>query len=156
MSQEGISNFFRADHGRLDGLFKKFQENKRTHFLEAKRSFKDFKRGLERHIVWEEEILFPLFEAKTGMTAGGPTGVMCLEHRQIKETLGQIHEKVRAQNPETEAEENQLLGVLEEHNHKEEHILYPMIDSLATEEDRKKVFQEMESYPEQEFGCCCP
>lgn len=154
MTQENISRFFEADHDRLDGLFKNFQKNKRTNFPEARESFKNFKRGLERHIVWEEEILFPLFEAKTGITQGGPTAVMRLEHREIKETLGQIHEKVRGQNPETEAEEGRLLGVLEEHNHKEEHILYPMIDELASEEDRRRVFQKMESYPEEEVGCC--
>ena len=81
---------------------------------------------------------------------------MRLEHREIRETLDQIHEKVRNQDPETGAEESRLSAVLEEHNHKEEHILYPMIDELASEEDRKGVFQKMENYPEQEFGCCSP
>ena len=156
MSQGGIAQFFEADHDRLDGLFKKFQADKRTHFPEAQKNFRDFKRGLERHIVWEEEILFPLFEAKTGITQGGPTAVMRLEHCEIRETLRQIHEKVRNQDPETGAEESRLSAVLEEHNHKEEHILYPMIDELASEEDRKGAFQKMENYPEQEFGCCSP
>ncbi len=124
-------------------------------FAEAKRCFKEFKRGLERHIVWEEEILFPLFESKTGIHETGPTAVMRLEHRGIKEALEKIHGKVRGQNPESDREEEALLSVLKEHNGKEEQVLYPMIDQWTTEEEQREVFVKMRKYPEGAYGSCC-
>ena len=36
-----------------------------------KEAFKEFKLGLQRHIVWEEELLFPIWEEKTGMVEDG-------------------------------------------------------------------------------------
>jgi iron-sulfur cluster repair protein YtfE (RIC family) len=91
MHQQPISIYYETDHDRLDDLFKNFQQLKRSDFSKAKQFFKEFKIGLQRHIIWEEEILFPLFEEKTGLKNGGPTEVMRLEHRQIKTHLETIH-----------------------------------------------------------------
>lgn len=155
MAQETIANYFEKDHDRLDGLFRRFQEDKRPNFPEARRCFKEFKRGLERHIVWEEEILFPLFESKTGIHETGPTAMMRLEHREIKEALEKVHKKVREGNPETDEEEEALLSLLKEHNFKEEQVLYPMIDHWASEEEQEEVFAKMRKYPEETYGSCC-
>ncbi len=62
--QKTISQFFEQDHDRLDELFKTFQQLKRSDFAKAKEAFKEFKFGLQRHIVWEEDQLFPLWEEK--------------------------------------------------------------------------------------------
>ena len=74
--QKTIREFYEQDHDRLDELFKTFQQLKRSDFAKAKEAFKEFKFGLQRHIVWEEDLLFPLWEEKTGMSEGGPTFVM--------------------------------------------------------------------------------
>ena len=58
--QNTITAFFEQDHDRLDELFKTFQELKRSDFSKAQEAFKEFKVGLQRHIVWEEDLLFPL------------------------------------------------------------------------------------------------
>ena len=71
--QKTICEFFEQDHDRLDELFKTFQKMKRSDFAKAKEAFKAFKVGLQRHIVWEEDLLFPLWEEKTGMSEEGPT-----------------------------------------------------------------------------------
>ena len=81
--QTTITAFFEQDHDRLDELFKTFQQLKRSDFAKAKDAFKGFKFGLQRHIVWEEDLLFSLWEKKTGMTESGPTPAMRNEHRQI-------------------------------------------------------------------------
>lgn len=73
MSEPTIANYFQEDHARLDALFKAFQELKRSDYAKAKESFKEFKFGLQRHIVWEEDLLFPLWEQHTGMSDDGPT-----------------------------------------------------------------------------------
>ena len=46
--------------------------------------FSQFDTGVRAHIAWEEEILFPPFEEKTGMR---------MEHQQIKQLLQTIEEK---------------------------------------------------------------
>jgi regulator of cell morphogenesis and NO signaling len=144
-----ISEFFEADHDRLDELFKNYQEAKAGDLPGAKEKFNAFQSGLRRHIVWEEEILFALFENRTGMFTSGPTAVMREEHRQIKEHLQSIDQKLSNNDVHCEPEENRLLGVLTVHNQKEEEILYPAIDRMAVEGDKKWVFEAIENLSEE-------
>lgn len=155
MSQRTISTTFEEDHDRLDALFTSFQELKRKDFVKAKEAFKEFKFGLQRHIVWEEDLLFPIWEEKTGMTEGGPTQVMRMEHRQIGEYLEAVHAKVQEQNPDSDQAAQQLVAVLTAHNVKEERILYPSIDSVLSAEERASIFKAMERTPEERYRVCC-
>jgi iron-sulfur cluster repair protein YtfE (RIC family) len=128
---------------------------KRSDFGKAKEAFKEFKLGLQRHIVWEEDLLFPLWEDKTGMSEGGPTFVMRNEHRQIGQQLEAIHDKVAEQNPESDQEEQALLNLLSAHNMKEERVLYPAIDNVTSSEEREMIFQSMKNIPEDRYKVCC-
>ncbi|MDP3595820.1 MAG: hemerythrin domain-containing protein, partial [Nitrospirota bacterium] len=120
MPERTISSMFDEDHDRLDELFKTFHLLKRTDPAKAQQAFADFKIGLQRHMVWEEGVLFPLWEKKTGMTEGGPTFVMRQEHREIGESLAAIDRKMQAQNPESDQEEQTFVDLLERHNMTEE------------------------------------
>jgi len=152
---EKISTFFEKDHSRLDSLFKQFQANKSSDFALAKNCFKEFMFGLKRHIVWEEEILFPIFEEKTSMKDSGPTAVMRFEHDLIKRELDGIHKKVKAGHINTENEEASLLEILVQHNCKEEGILYPAMDQLLTPPEVNMVFEKIEkNLAEQQPACC--
>jgi regulator of cell morphogenesis and NO signaling len=153
--QNTISTFYEQDHDRLDELFKTFQQLKRSDFAKAKEAFKDFKSGLQRHIVWEEDLLFPLWEEKTGMSDGGPTFVMRAEHRRIGQQLEAIHDKVAEQNLDSDQEEQALLDLLGSHNMKEERVLYPAIDQVASEEEREIVFRNMNNIPEERYKVGC-
>lgn len=149
-----ITNSYGHDHDRLDQLFNTYRQLKRTDFARAKPNFREFKNGLYRHIQWEEEILFPLFESKTGMHGTGPTEVMRIEHRQIIQLLEALHDKVREHDPESDREEEALLQALGAHNHKEEMILYPAIDQHISDDERHGVFERMEQVP-LATGCGC-
>jgi Regulator of cell morphogenesis and NO signaling len=153
--QKTVSAFFEQDHDRLDELFKTFQQLKRSDFPKAKEAFKEFKFGLQRHIVWEEDVLFPLWEKKTGMSESGPTPVMRHEHRQIGQQLEAIHGKVSEQNPDSDKEEQSLLDLLGSHNRKEELRLYPAIDQVAGTEGQEAIFQSMKNIPEERYNLCC-
>ncbi|HSA61162.1 MAG TPA: hemerythrin domain-containing protein [Nitrospiraceae bacterium] len=150
-----ISEFYEQDHDRLDELFTAYRNLKRTDFARAKEAFKEFKVGLQRHIVWEEDLLFPLWEEKTGMSDGGPTFVMRNEHRQIGQLLETMHDKVAEQNPGTDREEQALLNLLGSHNMKEERVLYPAIDQVTSAEERETVFRNMNNIPEDRYNICC-
>ena len=153
--QMTITAFFEQDHDRLDELFKTFQQLKRSDFSKAKDAFKGFKFGLQRHIVWEEDLLFSLWEKKTGMSESGPTPAMRNEHRQIGKQLEAIHQKVTDQNPDSDQEEQALLDLLGSHNRKEERALYPAIDQVTSPEERETVFQGMKNIPEERYKLSC-
>jgi iron-sulfur cluster repair protein YtfE (RIC family) len=155
MSERTISVMFDEDHDRLDALFKSFQTLKRQDFTKASSAFVEFKIGLQRHVVWEEDVLFPLWEKKTGMTEGGPTFVMRRDHREIGECLEAIHRKVQAQDPESDREEQALLDLLERHNMTEEQVLYPAMDRATSADEREAVFQKMNEIPEDRYKTCC-
>ncbi|TPW19463.1 MAG: hypothetical protein FD126_2661 [Elusimicrobia bacterium] len=154
MSMKSVFDSFEKDHDRLDAHFGEFQRLKRTDFPAAKADFKAFMFGLRRHIVWEEEILFPVFEKATGMRDAGPTAVMRHEHVLIKLRLDALHEKVRAADPDCDAEAQALLAVLKDHNMKEEQILYPAIDRMLAPGELAAVESAMAAIPEQQ-GCGC-
>lgn len=127
----GIAEFMSQDHDRLDAIFAASQQE--SDAGKAKDLFSQFDTGLRAHIAWEEEILFPPFEEKTGMKDAGPTAVMRMEHGQIKQLLQSIGEAVGKRDPGESVKA--LVEVLTAHNHKEENVLYPWLDqSLSGEE----------------------
>ena len=154
MTTSGVLKFYAHDHDELDNYLKQFQSFKRGDFAVAKPFFRKFKFGLQRHILWEEEILFPIFELKTGMKDNGPTAVMRQEHILIKEALEVLHLKVRQSDPDSDGEEKILIDLLSSHNYKEENILYPAIDQLTTTEEKQTLFQQMEKVPEDRYASC--
>lgn len=123
-----IYEFLERDHRRLDELFAGFRRNKSRDPETALLCFSQFKRGLDQHIRWEEELLFPPFETATGMKGYGPTAVMREEHRQIRWIIDQIEQQLFHQVWETDTLEAQFLEVMGMHNTKEEKILYPWLD----------------------------
>ena len=140
---DSIYDFMSKDHDRLDEIFNGFKKIKNSNINTAKELFMEFKKGLERHIVWEEEILFPLFEKQTGMNDSGPTFVMRMEHVRIKEIISAIHEMIVKLDLDTDELENELVFVLTQHNDKEESILYPWIDNSISILEREEAFKKI-------------
>lgn len=87
---------------------------------------------LESHFGAEEQVLFPAFEAVTG-SVGGPTQMMRIEHAQMRELLEQMSAALARRDASSYAGAAEtLLIIMQQHNMKEENILYPMCDrSLA-------------------------
>lgn len=85
--------------------------------------------SLERHFGAEEDLLFPALEERRP-AAVGPTSVMRDEHAQMRHLLAELRQALERRDAED------LLGlcetlllVIQQHNTKEEHILYPMADA---------------------------
>ena len=86
-----------------------------------------FQQAMERHLSMEEQHLFPAFEAATGMTGGGPTFVMRAEHEQMRGLMSQMKTLVESgQTDELLDQGDTLLMLIQQHNAKEEGMLYPM------------------------------
>lgn len=73
----------------------------------------------------------------------------------IGDCLEAIHEKVQAQNPDSDREEQRLLEILKSHNMKEERILYPSIDQVISDGERAELYQAMKEIPEERYRTCC-
>ena len=90
---------------------------------------------LETHFTSEEELLFPAFETATGMTSG-PTEVMRGEHRQMRDLLGQMKGALASKDSDAfGGAAETLLILMQQHNMKEENILYPMCDNALGSSD---------------------
>ena len=143
-----VKEFYGHDHARLDILLQQFERCNASDPVKAASLFDQFKSGLERHILWEEEILFPIFEDKTGLRGVGPTAVMRFEHSQIKDLLARIQSALARPAPASPTDLFALKDLLVQHNHKEENILYPGMDSMLDANECARVFAEMEKYPD--------
>ncbi|HJZ12690.1 MAG TPA: hemerythrin domain-containing protein [Acidobacteriota bacterium] len=148
---ESIFEFFERDHDRLDELFLGFQKHKRSNFPKAREYFAAFKFGLQRHIVWEEDVLFPLYDNTVRMEYG-PTFVMRLEHKEIAQKLEALHKKIQSGDVNSDREEQDLKDTLRLHNDKEENILYPTIDRTFTTEEKRSLFEALLKIPEERYA----
>jgi hemerythrin-like domain-containing protein len=148
---DSASAYLQADHRRLDDLMNKAREAAQAQrAAEAAASFLEFREGLMRHIKIEEGLLFPEFEAATGMPRqGGPTGVMRLEHEEIIRLLGEIRALFDAPAPDLHAFESlrgALVALLREHNDKEERVLYPMTDRMVAPARLQELVTKMRAF----------
>jgi hemerythrin superfamily protein len=143
-----LTDFFEQDHRDIEVFFRAALDDARAGSSGSARvHFDEFSRALDRHIEWEEALLFPEFEHATGMVNVGPTAVMRAEHREIRRFKGLIREALVSL--EGAAGPNHLLWkrvddlvhVLTAHNVKEQEILYPQCDRLIGADDRRRILR---------------
>lgn len=92
----------------------------------AEEKWQLFANELESHLQGEETILFPAFEQATGMTSG-PTQVMRGEHEQMRAMVKDLSSALSAKNKDEYLGLSETLMILmQQHNMKEEMMLYPM------------------------------
>lgn len=128
-----ISEFMTTAHRDCDELFARAEEAAGDWGRTAI-ELGALRRALEQHLAMEEEVLFPAFEEQTGTSGGGPTATMRAEHEQIRALLEQLGDAV------AEGDEKRYLGLadtllilMQQHNMKEESMMYPMLDSAVAE-----------------------
>lgn len=90
--------------------------------------WQDFAAELETHFAREESVLFPQFEAATG-SMGGPTQMMRMEHEQMRSLVNEINKAADSKDGDQFLGLSETLMItMQQHNMKEEQMLYPMID----------------------------
>lgn len=123
-----VGTLLEGEHQWIDGRFGQFLQALNAGSVNAEPLDKAA-HVLHRHIFLEAEILFPELEAH-GVV--GPTAVMVQEHGQICHFLDSIAALIREGAEPDRIQEvfHALKGLLEEHNFKEERVLYPAADQL--------------------------
>ncbi|KAB7884490.1 hemerythrin domain-containing protein [Poseidonibacter ostreae] len=127
---ETISSFLTQDHRACDEEFASMENAVASEdWLDANSKLIKFSEDLLHHFDMEEKVMFSAFENKTGMTQG-PTAMMRMEHDQMRGLLEDLKADVNATN------KNHFFGVseslmmlMQQHNMKEEQMLYAMADS---------------------------
>ena len=135
-----ISDFLMPDHKNCDELFANAESAVSLgDWDKAAAIFNDFHTALLHHFAMEEEVMFPAFEDSTGMKLG-PTEVMRAEHRQMIVLLNLmpdalLHKKMNAYLGDADT----LLILMQQHNIKEEQMLYQMADKVLAKESEALV-----------------
>jgi iron-sulfur cluster repair protein YtfE (RIC family) len=141
-----VSDYLESDHVRLDRMLKNVERLLVAEdFAGSATVFDEFSRGLNRHIEAEEQVLFPEFERRTGIT-GGPTVVMRAEHVEIRNWMTVVAARLDERDGLSARKAiSHLTATLSDHNMKEEHVVYPMTDAAADESEREAIVRQMEA-----------
>jgi hemerythrin-like domain-containing protein len=127
--EAGALQFFSDDHRRCDELWAAVEEAADAgEEAKAVAAFAAFDAAMRRHLDMEEQVLFPAFEEATGMTMG-PTRVMRAEHQQMRGVLDQMGQQAGHDLGAVVDLGDTLLMLIQQHNLKEEGMLYPMADA---------------------------
>jgi iron-sulfur cluster repair protein YtfE (RIC family) len=132
-----IAREFTADHEKCDAEFAALEGAvSREDWPRAAQHLERFCADMRRHLDTEEQSVFPGIEAHTGSGAG-PVAVMRMEHDQMRELLEGLEAAVHARDGgEVLGIADTLLVLMQQHNIKEEQILYALADDLLDEAAR--------------------
>lgn len=130
-----LTDYLSDDHGACDQLFATAENAVAARdWPQAQSEFARFLASIRHHFAMEEEILFPAFEQRTGMS-GGPTSIMRAEHQQMNSLLDSMAAALQGRNETGYLGLSEtLLMLMRQHNLKEENILYPMADQALNGE----------------------
>lgn len=139
-----LAEYMSTDHKDCDEAFALAEEAALdSQWESAEAAFNAFRHDMERHFRMEEEVLFPAL-----LEAGGPAGpvqVMRMEHAQMNELIAQMTGAVNDRNSQEYGGLSEtLLIVMQQHNLKEEQILYPIMDRVLAAE-REALFNRLQA-----------
>ena len=126
---DNIRDFMAENHRQCDEYFVAVEQDvAKAAWETAGANFSRFREAMQRHLAVEESLLFPAFERSTGMSMG-PTQVMRAEHAQMRELIDAAEGALLARDADDYSGYTETLLIMtQQHNMKEENILYPMCD----------------------------
>lgn len=144
-AESALTDFFAHDHESLDALLDSVDFDDPAGALPA---LSEFHRRLERHIVWEEDVLFPAARRVAPGFIDGPIEVMRREHREIRARKAEALDLLRGgDGASARACIGVMRSVMGEHTAKEERVLYPLCDQLLDDAEAERILKLLESSP---------
>lgn len=140
-----IVEFLGNDHRSCDDAFAAAETAvAKKDWSSAGSLFERFLAAMTHHLAMEETVLFPAFEARMGGSMG-PTQVMRMEHEQMRALFQDMAAALADANSDRFLGLSETLNVLmQQHNLKEENVLYPMTDQMLDAE-RDSVIRSMQA-----------
>jgi hemerythrin-like domain-containing protein len=129
-----ISRYLTTDHKRCDDALIEAENYVNENLWDrAETCLQQFCDALEHHFAMEEKVLFLAFEKAIGRSEG-PTSVMRNEHRQIRGILSMLQSALKRQDTNAFLGHAETLNImLQQHNLKEESVLYLMADRILSD-----------------------
>lgn len=142
-----ITQYLSDEHKHCDDLFVEAEEAATNNDLAgAVAKFNAFHQEMVRHLMKEENIMFPAYEEITSSYNTGPTSIMRMEHGQMRRLFEDI--EAALEQKDTKASTGlleTLLMVMQQHNAKEEQMLYQMADRKLG--NRVDIIRQMDAMP---------
>lgn len=137
---DAITHHLLPDHRRCDDLFYQAEAAAlRNDWDAAADQLAQFLAAMDRHFAMEEEVLFPAFEQRSGNPAGPPR-IMRLEHSQMRDLFESLRQALAAHDHKAYAGASEtLLVLMQQHNLKEEQMLYRMCDHMLGPESAQLI-----------------
>lgn len=126
-----IHDVFTVDHRRCDELFADAEAAvQRGQWPAATLRYRQFREALLHHIEVEESTLFPALEEHIGGTFE-PAQVMRAEHEELRGLLEELGSAIEERDADGFLAAAETLHILiQQHNVKEEQMLYRMADEM--------------------------
>jgi hemerythrin-like domain-containing protein len=140
-----ISSYLTNEHRVCDDIFARAESAAaKGDFDLAKEEFLNFADETLLHFKKEEEEFFPMFEELTG-SADGPTMVMKYEHDQVRGLMGKMAEAIENKDKDAYLSlAESMMILLQQHNMKEEQMLYAMADRVVDSAKSQELINKME------------
>lgn len=136
---------FEDRHARLIKLFNNYKDTKKVNLAKAKEIFNDFSNCLERHMQWEEKVLFPILRKDKSTSHDNSIDLIRTEHIKLIAYLKDLYEKIN-KDLFSDKEEERLISNLIKHEELEDEIIHPTIIRLIkNKEAREDIFDSMDS-----------
>jgi len=136
-------------HREADEMFFRHQEALlRCEIARAMEELKSHQANLLTHIQYEEDLLLPIYDARTDTIPGGSLELFTGEHRKMKMFLAEFFEtlsEMRAAGPTGLTRsiialfdrEFMYKHLSEHHDLRERNVLYPWLDRITSEDERR-------------------
>lgn len=134
-------------HGRIEELEEAAFAARHAHrYAEARSTFARFAHALRRYIEVEEHLVLPEFDARCGIAPElGPSAVIRAEHRAMSAMIDLIASEIGDPQAPVELTRAELRTLLRDHHLKEDHVLYPALDRLLSEEESEALVRRARS-----------
>jgi len=139
-----ISQYLTPEHRECDNIFARAEKAAADGDFElAKEEFLKFADETLLHFKKEEEEFFPAFEEITG-SSDGPTMVMKYEHEQVRGLLGKMAQAIENKDKDAYLSlAESMMILLQQHNMKEEQMLYAMADRVFDSAKKEDLINKM-------------
>ena len=133
-----LKDFMVADHRACDEEFANMENAVNDeNWVEASKLLEKFSSDLLHHFDIEEKVMFVAFEARSASAHCNPTPVMLMEHTQMRNVLQELKKELEAKNKDQFFGHSEtLMMTMQQHNMKEEQMMYPMIDEVMMGEEQ--------------------
>ena len=139
-----ISNYMKHEHRECDTFFAEAEQAAASgDWAQAEEQFIAFSNETLTHFKKEEEEILAATLTHTGRPEG-PTQVMRFEHEQVKGLIGKLAHALEAQDKDAYLSlAESMMILLQQHNMKEEQMLYAMCDRVLPPETKESTLEKM-------------